>query len=165
MATPEQIALQRSRNNRSPNADFLGAWDLGICGKIKGLLGKGATCTNTATGFYYPNRTTAGSNNLLSDPEKAGFQIIDQKDAVPGSIIVISNPDGTERHSTIFDSVYHGEPYWYYSPNDRNQYYIQEGDTLVNYSNGKRGSENYRKGVPLNKAFVNRTKHTYLKSK
>lgn len=165
MATPEQIALQRSRSNKNPNTDFSGAWDLGIFGKLKGILGRGATCTNTATGFYYPNRTTAGSNNLLANPAKAGFKIVDQKQAVPGSIIVISNPDNTKRHSVIFDSVHHGEPYWYYDPNDKNQYYIQDGDTLVNYSNGKHSAGNYRKKVPLNKAFVNRTKHIYLQSK
>lgn len=163
--TKEEIALERSRNNKKPNDNFINAWDLDILGHIKGLLGYGATCTNTATGFYYPNNTTAGSKNLLENPEQAGFKIIDQKDAVPGSIIVISNPDGTHRHSTIFDSVHKGEPYWYYDKNDRNQYYVQPGDTLVNYSNGKRGEKNYRKKVPLNRAFVNSTKHTYLISR
>lgn len=163
--TKEQIALKRSRQKQIPNSNFSNSWDLDWLGKLKGLLGRGATCTNTATSFYYPDRPTAGSNNLLNNPSEAGFQIINQKDAVPGSIIVISNPDGTGRHTAIFDSVYKGEPYWYYDSNDKNQYYVQEGDTLVNYSNGKHGFGNYRKGIPLNKAFVNRTKHIYLKSK
>lgn len=145
MGELERKALQRSRQNKNPNTNFNNSWDLNWLGKLKGLLGKGATCTNTATSFYYPNRTTAGSKNLLDNPEKSGFKIIEQKEATPGSIIVISNPDGTERHSVIFDSVYKGEPYWYYDSNDKNQYYIQEGDTLVNYSNGKHEFGNYRK--------------------
>lgn len=160
----EQIALQNSRKATTPNTNFNNAWDLGVFGKLKGLLGKGSTCTNTATGCYYPNRSTAGSRNLLDNPQKAGFQIINQKQAVPGSIIVISNPDNTKRHSVIFDRVHQGESYQYSDPNDKNTYLIESGDTLVNYSNGGHKSKNYRQGVPLNKAFPKRTKHIYLKA-
>lgn len=158
--TAEENALNRSRLAIRPNDYFDKSWDLDKLGKLKGFFGWGPTCTNTATSFYYPNKPTAGSINLLNRPEEAGFRIIPQSEAVPGSLIVMSMPDNSERHTVVFDQVYRGPEY-------TNQYgdIISSGDTLVNYSNGGRKSTSYRIQRPMNKVFPERIKHTYLRPK
>lgn len=160
MASPEQKALARSRKKQKPNNNFNSSWDLGILGKVKGWLGYGSTCTNTATSFYYPNRPTAGSNNLINNPQQAGFRRVNQKSAVPGSIIVMQEPNGQHRHTVIYDSVYKGPTY-------TNQYgdVVQSGDTLINYSNGGKKQEDYKIQRPMNTVFPKRTDHRYFMSR
>lgn len=144
--TPQSSALNRSRSAKGPYTDFSNAQDLNDIQRF------GAnylpwyvdphTCLNTVTSFYDETNTVAGNLNMIAHPEDYGYREIQQKDAVPGDIIILSNGKGEGKHAVIFDSVSKGY-------GSHNGYPINIGDTLVNYSNGGRRPEDYRIQGPL----------------
>ena len=143
-----QAALERSRRATSPNTDFSKAMDLpwysGLAATYTpSLFGIDPhTCINTVTGFYDPKHTVANNANLWANPEDYGYIQIPQTDAMPGDIIVLSNKDNHPNHAVMFDGVATKDGKKYGYP-------IAEGDTLVNYSNGGRGKDDYRKQATL----------------
>ena len=148
--TPQSSALNRSREAKGPNTDFSHAQDMtGIqrfgANWLAGvpLIGVDPhTCLNTVTGFYDPENTVASNSNMAAHPEDYGYKKIDQKDAVPGDLIILSNGEGHPKHAVMFDSV--SEDYGVH-----NGFNYIPGDTLVNYSNGGRGRDDYRIQGPL----------------
>lgn len=153
--TPQRVALVRSRETRRPNTDFSHAMDMTNTQKYRANLLAGVpifgsdphTCLNTVTGFYDPENTVASNFNIVSNPEDYGYRKIPQSQAVPGDLIILSNREGHPNHAVMFDSVSEGYGI-------HNGYNYAPGDTLVNYSNGGRSTENYRLQGPL-KRFDN----------
>ena len=47
------------------------------------------TCLNTVTGFYDPENTVASNPNIVANPEDYGYRKIEQKDAIPGDLIIL----------------------------------------------------------------------------
>lgn len=137
------IALERSRKATSPNTDFTNAMDLPLYSSIPATYAPRLffidphTCINTVTGFYDPKHTIANNANLWVNPEDYGYEQIPQASARPGDIIVLSNKDNYPNHAVMFDSVAQQD-------SEKYGYPIHRGDTLVNYSNGGRGKNDYR---------------------
>ena len=150
VVTPQSSALARSREAERPNADFSFAQDMTNMQRYGAsyltwvpLIGPDPhTCLNTVTGFYDPENTVAAHVHMVATPEEYGYKQINQKDAVPGDIIILSNKDNHPTHAVMFDSVSEGK-------GTHRGYPVEAGDTLVNYSNGGRGSNDYRKYGPL----------------
>lgn len=153
VVTPRLSALNRSREATKPNTDFSGAQDMTPmqrwgANNLANWFGEHMlgidphTCLNTVTGFYNPKATVAANVNMVARPEDFGYESIEQKDAKPGDIIILSNKDNHPTHAVMFDSVSEGE-------GTHNGYPIHVGDTLVNYSNGGRGKNDYRLKGPL----------------
>lgn len=148
--TPQSSALNRSREATRPNTDFSNAQDMTKTQRFGATWLAGVpflgidphTCLNTVTGFYDPNNTVASNPNMVAHPEDYGYKEINQSDAVPGDIIILSNKNNHPTHAVMFDSVsdksgiHNGFPY-------------EPGDTLVNYSNGGRSNDSYRLQGPL----------------
>ena len=101
------------------------------------------TCLNTVTGFYDPENTVASNVNIATNPERYGYREIPQNEAIPGDLIILSDSNGHPNHAVMFDGVSDGRGI------SDNNYPIAPGDTLVNYSNGGRSSDNYRLQEPL----------------
>ena len=148
--TPQSSALNKSRIAKGPNTDFSYAQDMTGIQRFGANWLAGApligvdphTCLNTVTGFYDKNNTVASNPNIVANPEDYGYRKIDQKDAVPGDLIILSNGEGHPKHAVMFDSVAGGYGI-------HNGFEFAPGDTLVNYSNGGRGSGDYRLQGPL----------------
>ena len=138
-----QMALDRSRRATSPNTNFTHAMDLPAYSSYPASIAPGLfridphTCLNTVTAFYDPKNTVANNANFWANPGDYGYQQISQEEAKPGDIIVLSDKDNYPRHAVMFDSVAEKEMQKYGYP-------IHKGDTLVNYSNGGRGKDDYR---------------------
>lgn len=149
--TPQSAALNRSRRAKGPNADFSNAQDMTWIQQLGATYLTGApiididphTCLNTVTGFYDPENTVASNVNIATNPERYGYREIPQSEAIPGDLIILSNSNGHPNHAVMFDEVSNG-----YGKSN-NGYPIAPGDTLVNYSNGGRSSDNYRLQEPL----------------
>lgn len=150
--TPQSYALNRSREANSPNTDFSYAQDMTDIQKFGANKLAGIplidldphTCLNTVTSFYNPESTVASNDNIVANPEKYGYKQIKQKDAVPGDLIILSDRNNHPNHAVMFDSVSEGYGV-------HNGYNYEPGDTLVNYSNGGRGSNDYRLQGPLSR--------------
>lgn len=148
VVTPQSSALNRSREATRPNTDFSNAQDLPwksrfAANNLTWLPGIDPhTCINTVTGFYNPNCTVASNPRFVATPEEFGYKEIPQKDIVPGDIIILSNGNNHPTHAVMFDSVAE-------EMGIHNGYRYEQGDTLVNYSNGGRGKNDYRKQGPL----------------
>jgi hypothetical protein len=146
--TPKTSALARSREATSPNINFRNAQDMSLWSKIGATLfpfiTDPHTCLNTITGFYNPDSTAASNPIFISNPEKWGFTEIDQKDVQPGDVIILSNKKNHPTHAVLFDSVAE-------EGGIHNKYAYEAGDTLVNYSNGGRGINDYRLQGPLSR--------------
>lgn len=148
IVTPQSSALNRSREATGPNTDFSNAQDLPWRSKFAAnnltwLPGIDPhTCINTVTGFYNPDCTVASNSRFVATPEEFGYKEIPQKDIVPGDIIILSNSNNHPTHAVMFDSVAEGSGV-------HNGYKYEQGDTLVNYSNGRRDADAYRKQGPL----------------
>lgn len=148
--TPQSSALNKSRAAKGPNTDFSHAQDMtGIqrfgANWLDGvpLIGVDPhTCLNTVTGFYDKNNTVASNLNIVANPEDYGYRKIDQKDAIPGDLIILSDSNNRPNHAVIFDSVSDGYGV-------HNGFEFAPGDTLVNYSNGGRSKGDYRLQGPL----------------
>ena len=148
--TPQSSALNRSREAKSPNIDFKYAQDMTDTQKfganwLAGIPFIGVdphTCLNTVTGFYNQESTVASNANMVKRPEDYGYKEIQQKDAVPGDLIILSDGNNHPNHAVMFDSV--SEKYGVH-----NGFNYEPGDTLVNYSNGGRGKNDYRLQGPL----------------
>lgn len=148
--SPRERALRRSREATSPNTDFNYAQDMNKVQRIGAsylagipIIGPNPhTCLNTVTGFYDPNNTVASNVNIVARPEDYGYQRIDQKDAEPGDLIILSNKNKHPKHAVMFDKVADGFGI-------HNGFNFMPGDTLVNYSNGGRSSSDYRLQGPL----------------
>lgn len=148
--TPQSVALNRSRRANGPNTDFSTAQDMtGIqqfganwLARVPFLGVDPHTCLNTVTGFYDSNNTVASNPNMVAHPEDYGYKEIEQKDVVPGDIIILSNKKNHPTHAVMFDSVSEGYGI-------HNGFPFAPGDTLVNYSNGGRGKNDYRLQGPL----------------
>lgn len=146
--TPQSSALNKSREANKPNTDFSHTQDMSTKSRfaanylswIPGFNPR--TCINTVTGFYNPNSTVASNPKFVATPEEFGYKEIQQKDIVPGDIIMLSNKDNHPTHAVMFDSVAEGMGI-------HNGYNYEKGDTLVNYSNGGRNADDYRKQGPL----------------
>ena len=147
VVTPRSSALNKARQATKPNTDFTYAQDMSwVQGQRATYLPRlGAiphTCLNTVTGFYDENNTVASNANFVADPRKYGYKEINQTDAKPGDIIILSNGEGHPVHAVMFDNVSQGR-------GQHNRYPIEVGDTLVNYSNGGREDRDYRLQGPL----------------
>ena len=153
--TPQSVALNRSRRAESPNTDFSNAQDMTGIQQFRAdwldgvtIIGTDPhTCLNTVTGFYDPENTVASNPNIVAHPENYGYRKIPQSEVVPGDLIILSNGEGHPKHAVMFDSVSDREGV-------HNGYNYAPGDTLVNYSNGGRGKDDYRLQAPL-KRFDN----------
>lgn len=138
-----RLALNRSRRATSPIVSFDNAIDLNWWQKLKENC-VGHTCLNTVTSFYNPKSTGSINREFVANPKRYGFKEISQKEVLPGDIIMLSDKNNRPNHAVMFDSVAakdsvspQGEP-------------IEEGDTLVNYSNGSLvQGKGYRKQNPL----------------
>lgn len=158
VVTPQSSALNRSRRAKSPNTDFSNAQDMTEVQQFGAnwlagvpLIGTDPhTCLNTVTGFYDPENTVASNPNIVANPEDYGYRKIPQSEIIPGDLIILSNGEGHPKHAVLFDSVAEGEGI-------HNGYNYAPGDTLVNYSNGGRGADDYRLQGPL-KRFDDRKK-------
>lgn len=148
VVTPQSSALARSREATGPNTDFMTAMDLPWRSRVAASYFSWMpgidphTCINTVTGFYDPENTVASNPRFADTPEEFGYNEIDQSSAVPGDIIILSNGRNHPTHAVMFDSIAEEEGI-------HNGYPIQVGDTLVNYSNGGRGKNDYRIQGPL----------------
>ena len=150
IVTPQSSALNRSREATSPNIDFSHAQDMTRTQRfganwLAGVPFIGVdphTCLNTVTGFYDPENTVASNPNIVANPEDYGYRKIEQKDAIPGDLIILSNGEGHPKHAVMFDSVAEGYGV-------HNGFNYAPGDTLVNYSNGGRDTNDYRLQGPL----------------
>lgn len=144
--TPNAVALTRSRVAKGPNRNFLHAQDMNLESKLAATLVprivKSKTCINTVTGFCDPKNTVASNYKLLANPEKYGYEKINQSDAVPGDLIILSDKNNHPVHAVMFDSIARENGI-------HNGYPILKGDTLVNYSNGGRSRDSYRLQGPL----------------
>lgn len=148
--TPQSSALNKSREAKGPNVDFSNAQDMDwkqrlgatYLTRVPFLKIDPHTCLNTVTGFYDSNNTVASNPNMVAHPEEYGYKKIDQKDAVPGDLIILSNGKEHPKHAVMFDSVSEGYGV-------HNGYDYAPGDTLVNYSNGGRSTNDYRLQGPL----------------
>ena len=148
--TPQLVALNRSRRAESPNTDFSNAQDMTVIQQFGAdwldgvpLIGTDPhTCLNTVTGFCDPENTVASNPNMVAHPENYGYRKIPQSEVVPGDLIILSNGEGHPKHAVMFDSVSE-------RGGVHNGYNYAPGDTLVNYSNGGRGKDDYRLQAPL----------------
>ena len=94
--------------------------------------------------MYGPQYTGAVNREFVVNPEKYGFTQIPQNQALPGDIVILSNKSNYPHHAVMFDSVAAKDSV---SPQGGP---IEEGDTLVNYSNGSLvQGKGYRKQNPL----------------
>lgn len=138
-----RLALARSREATSPNTDFTNAMDLPKYSSYPATYAPKLfridphTCINTVTGFYDPKNTVANNANLWANPEDYGYTQIPQTEAAPGDIIILSNKDNYPNHAVMFDGIATRD-------SEKYGYPIHKGDTLVNYSNGGRGNNDYR---------------------
>lgn len=150
VVTPQSSALARSREAKRPNKDFSTAQDMTGLQRFGAnhltwvpLLGVDPhTCLNTVTGFYDPNNTVAANVNMVAHPEDYGYKEIKQKEAIPGDLIILSDKTNHPKHAVMFDSVSEENGI-------HNGFPFAPGDTLVNYSNGGRGKNDYRLQGPL----------------
>lgn len=92
-----------------------------------------SNCTLTATSWVDPNNTYNHAATIVSDPEKCGYTRIDAKDAVPGNLIIVENPQNGSYHTMVIDGV------------------DKEGNPTVRYSTGGGNSFNLRIRKPLHK--------------
>lgn len=150
IVTPQSSALNKSRAAKTPNTDFSYAQDMNKTQRFGAnyltwvpLLGVDPhTCLNTVTGFYNDKATVAANVNMVARPEDFGYRHINQDEAIPGDIIILSRSDNHPTHAVMFDSVADKEGI-------HNGYPVHVGDTLVNYSNGGRSKDSYRLQGPL----------------
>lgn len=148
--TPQSSALNRSREEKSPNTDFSNAQDMDDIQRfganwLEGIPIIGTnphTCLNTVTGFYDTKNTVASNLNIVANPEDYGYKKIHQSDAIPGDLIILSNKEGHPKHAVMFDRVSEGYGV-------HNGFNFAPGDTLVNYSNGGRNTNDYILQGPL----------------
>lgn len=139
-----RLALNRSRRATSPTISFDNAIDLDGLSRLVNQYWNGRTCLNTVTSFYGLQYTGAVNREFVVNPEKYGFTQIPQNQALPGDIIILSNKSNYPHHAVMFDSVAAKDSV---SPQGGP---IEEGDTLVNYSNGSLvQGKGYRKQNPL----------------
>lgn len=150
VVTPQSVALAEARAATGPNTDFSHAQDMTGIQRFGANYLAGVpfldidphTCLNTVTGFYDPNNTVASNPNMVAHPEDYGYKEIEQKDVIPGDLIILSNKNNHPTHAVMFDSVSEGYGI-------HNGFPFAPGDTLVNYSNGGRGKNDYRLQGPL----------------
>lgn len=157
--TPRISALNQARAyDAKPNTDFSNAQDMSLLSRIKANIALNSlstaarkfigldphTCLNTVTGFYGAN--VASNENLVKNPERYGYEEIQQNELLPGDLILLSNKDNKFTHATMFDSIADRHMIKY-------DYPVVPGDTLLNYSNGGVGIDNYRHEAPLSRFY------------
>lgn len=152
--TPRTSALAASRTATGPNIDFSYAQDMTPmqrwgANNLANFLGEMIgidphTCLNTVTGFYNPESTVAANVNFVAHPEDYGFKEEPQSEAQPGDLIILSNKNNHPNHAVMFDGIAE-------QSGVHNEFPYQAGDTLVNYSNGRRDNDAYRLQGPMSR--------------
>lgn len=157
-----QVALKRARNTKVPNDNYETAVNLPLRTKSRlrryyykdktigdkirrfGVIAAGRrpfNCINTITSFNNPNKTISDNVAFINNPQKYGYERINQKDSKPGDMVQLLDYDGTPYHAMQINGVstkngtIYGRDY-------------QIGDTLYNESNG---TDTYYVGTPIDR--------------
>ena len=132
-----------------PNTYFMAATDMPLHSRVKGSLLNAHTCINTATGFY-KLPYTFGKTKTFTEGTPTGFEEIPANQAQPGDIVIFfTNKNGEANHAAMMDGISTEERYSGYPVEGYPQSYpVHVGDTLLNYSNGGRRSQDYRHSAP-----------------
>lgn len=154
--TPEQKALARARNLKSPYTNYEDAVDMddSIWLRLKKAFDKGVSnCTLTVSQLFDPNRPIGRARTIVNDSINNGFYEVDANHAVPGTMVIASNPgmsdyNPDQKYHTMVITGYAPEDYTY-TFRDGTLYNIKKGEPLVSYSRGKASAGNYVQNVPL----------------
>lgn len=156
--TPEEIALWRANHTTRPASNYSAAADMNITKTRENLTDfiqnnipncpTGlSNCTLTASQFY--GRPVGRASTIVNNPKANNFYQVDEKHAVPGTMVIASDPLGTPnpKYHTMILSGYADKDY----PFEYNgiKYDIKKGEPLVHYSKGKNTKESYKKNIPL----------------
>lgn len=156
--TPEEQALWRANHTIKPASNYHAAKDMNITKTREDMtdfvqknfpnIGTGLTnCTLTASQFY--GKPIGRAATIVNNPEDNNFYQVDEKHAIPGTMVIASDPIGTKdpKYHTMILSGYADKDY----PFEYNgiKYNIKKGEPLVHYSKGKNTPESYKKSIPL----------------
>ena len=156
--TPEEEALKKIRATTKPASNYSEAVDMEVSKireDITNYIQKhfpsrslGLTnCTLTASQFY--GKPIGRASTIVNDPNKYGFYEVDEKYAIPGTMIIASDPDGVEdpKYHTMVLSEFADKNYPFVY-NDI-LYNVLEGDILTSYSKGKNTPDSWKTKIPL----------------
>lgn len=103
-------------------------------------------CTLTATGWICPEAPIGNANTILNDGLNYGYVQIPQEYALPGDLVIASNPDTGANHSMLLANLT-SQPTTMTFYGDT--YNIPEDHPIMRYSNGSTDPSGYRGYVPL----------------
>ena len=156
--TPEEEALWKANNTVKPASNYHAAKDMYITKTREDFTDfvqrnfpncpTGLTnCTLTASQFF--GDPIGRASTIVNNPKANNFYQVDEKYAVPGTMVIASDPLGTPnpKYHTMILSGYADKDY----PFEYNgiKYNIKKGEPLVHYSKGKNNKESYKKNIPL----------------
>lgn len=156
--TPEELALWRANHTTKPASNYHAAIDMDITKTREDITDfiqnnfpncpTGlSNCTLTASQFY--GKPIGRASTIVNNPEANNFYEVDEKYAIPGTMVIASSPLGepNPKYHTMILSGYADKDY----PFEYNgiKYDIKKGEPLVNYSKGKNTPEAYKKNIPL----------------
>lgn len=119
--TPNKFTEGGDINNREVKSNYLDAKDgpENILGRTKlaaqvlarmaqdagwNPIGSGiSNCTLTATQWIDPKNPIMNSRNIVNDPGKFGYVQVSAEDAVPGDLIIATDPLGDSRHTMLIE--------------------------------------------------------------
>lgn len=155
--TPEELALEKLLTAK-PASNYSQAVDMNISkarewvtDQIQNLFPNCPTglsnCTLTASQFY--GKPIGRAATIVNNPNKHGFYEVDEKYAIPGTMVIASDPEGTEtpRYHTMILNGFADKNYPFVY-NDI-LYNVLEGDILTSYSKGKNTIDSWKTNIPL----------------
>ena len=156
--TPEEEALKKIRATTKPASNYSEAIDMEVSKireDITNYIQKhfpsrslGLTnCTLTASQFY--GKPIGRASSIVDNPTKYGFYEVDEKYAVPGTMVIASDPEGVKNpkyHSMVL-SGFADENYPFEYNNIH--YNVEKGDMLTSYSKGRNSESSWKVDIPL----------------
>ena len=127
-----------------------------------GMPSKLSNCTLSATQWVDPNNPIMSAKHIVKEPKKYGYIPIKAEDAIPGDLIIASNPQGNAFHSMYIEGFdENNKPIVRYSKGVGTPESLVQGISVNEYhrrDNGKHTKDLYyryvQNGIPLQEVIV-----------
>lgn len=116
-----------------------------------------SNCTLTATQWVDPNNPIKNASSIYNSPELYNYVQIDEKDAIPGDIVIAKDPNKESYHTMLINGFAKGDGVYNFDGND---FSYKKGEPLMTYSKGGHDASFIRRDVPLSIYTANSDGHT-----
>lgn len=116
-----------------------------------------SNCTLTATQWVDPNNPIKNASSIYNSPELYNYTQIDEKDAIPGDIVIAKDPNRESYHTMLINGFAKEDGVYNFNGND---FSYKKGEPLMTYSRGGHDASFIRRDVPLSVYTANGDGHT-----